>query len=86
MEKKMSVPDSPEMFGSRTPRAPSTTSSHADSTVSRTKVIITDVQMPFGSMVTFMVKWAFAAIPALIILLIIGAFTVGLLGGLFRVH
>jgi hypothetical protein len=36
------------------------------------KVIVTDINMPFGSMVTFMVKWALAAIPALIILAILG--------------
>jgi len=32
------------------------------------KVIITDIRMPFLSMVIFMVKWALAAIPAFIIL------------------
>ncbi len=34
----------------------------------RQKVIITDIHMPFMSMVAFMVKWAIAAIPAFIIL------------------
>jgi hypothetical protein len=47
---------------------------------------IKDVEMPFGSMVIFMIKWAIAAIPAAIILLILGAifwFAVTLvLGGL----
>jgi hypothetical protein len=43
------------------------------------RVVVTDVQMPFGSMVTFIVKWTIAAIPALIILFII--FMV--LGGMF---
>ena len=33
-----------------------------------TKVVVTDIQMPFISMVVFMVKWALAAIPALFIL------------------
>lgn len=32
-------------------------------------VLVTDFQMPFASMVVFMVKWAIAAIPAIIILL-----------------
>jgi hypothetical protein len=32
------------------------------------KVIITDFKMPFFSMVTFMIKWAFAAIPAMIVI------------------
>ena len=35
------------------------------------EVIVTDVQIPFGSMVVLMIKWAFAAIPAAIIILII---------------
>ena len=37
------------------------------------EVIVTDVQIPFWSMVVLMVKWAIAAIPAVIILLVIGA-------------
>lgn len=36
------------------------------------KVVVTDIDMPFGSMVSFMVKWAIASIPAFLILLIIG--------------
>jgi hypothetical protein len=36
------------------------------------RVVVTDVEMPFGSMVIFMVKWALAAIPALVILTLIG--------------
>ena len=44
-------------------------------------VRIIDVDMPFGSMVKFMVKWAIAAIPALIILMVIGASVGALLGG-----
>jgi len=49
-------------------------------------VRIIDVKMPFGSMVIFMVKWAIAAIPALIILAIIGALLSGVLAGLFFRH
>jgi hypothetical protein len=41
-------------------------------------VIVTDVHIPFGSMVIFMVKWAIASIPALIILAIIGCLAWGL--------
>lgn len=37
------------------------------------EVIVTDVKIPFWSMVVLMVKWAIAAIPAVIILLVIGA-------------
>ena len=31
-------------------------------------VVVTDFRMDFGSMVAFMIKWAFAAVPAAIIL------------------
>jgi hypothetical protein len=46
-------------------------------------VRIIDIKMPFGSMVVFMVKWAIAAIPALIILAVIGALLSGILVGMF---
>ena len=45
-------------------------------------VIITDIRMPFMSMVIFMVKAAIAAIPAFIILSIIGAICFAVLGGM----
>ena len=47
------------------------------------KVVVTDIQMSFLSMVIFMVKWAIAAIPALLILAILGSIFSALLGGLF---
>ena len=50
---------------------------------SGSEVAIVDVRMPFKSMVIFMVKGALAAIPALIILSIIGAILGGLLTGIF---
>lgn len=31
-------------------------------------VRVADIHMPFGSMVGFMIKWAFATIPALIVI------------------
>ena len=31
------------------------------------KIVVTDIRMPFWSMVMFMVKWVFASIPALVI-------------------
>jgi hypothetical protein len=31
------------------------------------KVVVTDIRMPFWSMVVFMVKWVFASIPAMVI-------------------
>lgn len=46
------------------------------------KVIVTDIKMPFFSMVIFMVKWAIAAIPAFIILAVLGAVAFSFLVGL----
>jgi len=40
-------------------------------------VVITDIKMPFMSMVTFMVKWVLASIPAFIILGIVFAIGAG---------
>jgi hypothetical protein len=45
------------------------------------RVAVTDVNMPFMSMVRFMVKWAIAAIPAMLILMVIGAIFCGVLVG-----
>ncbi len=47
------------------------------------KVIVTDIQMPFWSMVIFMIKWTIASIPALIILSILVALFGALISGLF---
>ncbi len=51
------------------------------SSESTSRVVVTDVHMPFWSMVTFMVKWAFAAIPAMIILIVVGFVMTAALGG-----
>jgi hypothetical protein len=48
----------------------------------RTEVVVVDVKIPFGSMVVLLVKWAVAAIPAAIILIVLGwavSFALGLL-------
>ena len=37
-----------------------------------TEVVVTNIRMPFWSMVVFMIKWAVAAIPAFAILVILG--------------
>ena len=47
-----------------------------------TEVTVVDVQMPFGSMVVFILKWTLAAIPAMIILGIIAAIFVAIFGGI----
>ena len=44
------------------------------------EVVIVDVKMPFWSMVVFMVKWAFAAIPAMIIIGVVVTLLTGALG------
>ena len=57
-----------------------------------TEVVVTNIKMPFGSMVVFMVKLAIATIPAMIILSAVGTLTFALinffLGGTthFRMH
>ena len=43
-------------------------------------VVVTDIKMPFSSMVVFMVKWAIATIPALIILAVVGSIVFSFLG------
>ncbi len=46
------------------------------------EVVVTDIQMPFGSMVTFMVKWVIASIPAFIILFMLFAIVSAIFGGI----
>jgi hypothetical protein len=46
------------------------------------EVMVVDIKMPFWSMVVFMVKWSIAAIPALLILVVLGMILAGFLGGL----
>ena len=36
------------------------------------EVVVTDIKIPFWAMVVLMVKWAIAAIPAVVILIVIG--------------
>jgi len=49
------------------------------------RVVVVDLQMPFLSMVVLMVKWALAAIPALMILFFIMSLFSGLLfNGMFH--
>jgi hypothetical protein len=46
-------------------------------------VVVTDIKMPFSSMVIFMVKWAVASIPAIIILSILFGIGAALFSGFF---
>ena len=49
---------------------------------SRQEVIVTDIKMPFMSMVVFMTKWAIAAIPAFILLSVLFGVVTMIFGGL----
>jgi len=55
------------------------------SPVDVSRVEITDIKMPFGSMVVFMVKWAIASIPAIIILWMLFMTFGGVLTGLTHI-
>jgi len=46
------------------------------------KVVVVDVNIPFGSMVGLMVKWAIATIPAFLILYFLAVTVIELLGTL----
>ena len=46
------------------------------------EIVVTDVRIPFLSMVVLMIKWVIASIPALIIVSIIGAIFGALIGGM----
>ncbi len=46
------------------------------------KVVVTDIKIPFRSMVVLMVKWAIATIPALIMLIVIGSVAFGIINAL----
>ena len=48
------------------------------------EVVVVDVKIPFVSMVILLVKWAIAAIPAMIILITLGAVVSMILGGVFH--
>jgi hypothetical protein len=47
------------------------------------EIVVTDIKIPFWSMVVLMVKWALAAIPAIIILIVIGSVLSMIVGVLF---
>ena len=47
------------------------------------RVTVSDLQMKFGSMMWFMVKWVFASIPAAIIVIFVVTVLIAVLGGVF---
>lgn len=48
------------------------------------EVVVTDIKIPFWSMVILLVKWALASIPAIIILFVIGSVLSALFGSVFH--
>jgi len=52
----------------------------------RREVVVTDIKIPFWSMVVLLVKWAVAAIPAVIILFFLAALVSAALGMVFGDH
>jgi hypothetical protein len=50
----------------------------------RGEVVVVDVKIPFLSLVILLVKWAIAAIPAMIILVILATAASMVLGGVFH--
>ena len=50
----------------------------------RREVVITNIDMPFETIVVFMVKWAFASIPAFFILFIAGLLLAAIFGFLTK--
>jgi hypothetical protein len=55
---------------------------------STNEIVVKDIKMPFLSMVIFMVKWAIASIPAVIIIVLIAKLIMeiilGMMGGMGR--
>ena len=56
--------------------------SFTEGSMDEQNVVVTDIQMPFWSMVWFMVKWSIASIPAMIFLLAVGGVVVVRIAGL----
>lgn len=48
------------------------------------EVVVTNIRMPFISMVVFMVKWSIASIPAIMILVFLAAALSSVFMGLFH--
>ena len=55
----------------------------SDVNASPARVTIVDVQMPFGSMIVFILKWTIASIPALIVLGLLALALSGVVAGVF---
>lgn len=58
----------------------------AGATLADSHVVITDVRIPFWSLVWLLVKLAFAAIPAAILVTVIWMIVIGRIGGMLQPH
>lgn len=68
-------------YGITIPSYSASASSSMQRSPTQQSIKISDFDMPFSSMVAFMVKWAIASIPAIIILFVIGMVAAGIFGG-----
>ncbi len=59
-----------------------TRSPHTEAAMSE-EVVVTDIRIPFGSMVVLILKWTLASIPAMIVLVVLGMVAAGLFAGMF---
>ena len=50
--------------------------------MSDNEVVVTDIRIPFGSMVVLILKWTLASIPAMFIVGIVVVVVFGVIGGL----
>ncbi|MCJ1887422.1 hypothetical protein LNN38_21355 [Pseudomonas sp. LA21] len=79
-----------EARASSASKAPATVAANVRNAVAEYKgaqpVVVLDVNMSFGSMITFMIKWGLASIPALLILSVIFFFLWAFLWGIFMSH
>jgi hypothetical protein len=49
-----------------------------------TRVVVTDLDISFSNAMLLLVKFALAAIPAALLLFVVGSLVIGLLGGLMK--
>lgn len=68
--------------GASTPKF-SVSAQSAEGSAKANAVSIVDINMPFWSMVQFMIKWVVASIPAFIILFLLGTLLGAMIGAVF---
>jgi hypothetical protein len=71
-----------DLIPGRVGAAPVAASAPAAASLPIARVSVVNIDMPFGQMIWFMLKWGVAAIPALLILAVCGALLAGVFAGL----